>query len=532
VTWTPTALRSVARLLPLALALLLGAPATGPAPVIAASTAFQFNWTSSPTAPQDWVPGAVNDWDLITNINAPTDRGGTMQAAHGADCAAPPATHAVVDLADSAYLCKNHMMTAIRGGGDAPNSYGAVYFSPAQMLDFSQGQAMVSWQVSTYRSSARDYWEAWITPFDENLVVPVGEQEPAYAGFPRDAVHIEMGNTLCRNGQPNSLGVINGSPEGTDFTAEVINNFQATEVPTRSTTCMEDTVPVSATTRSAFELDVSQNHLRFLMPGTQTVWVDAAINLPFTRGVVQFAHQSYNPDKQCPLAPACAGTYHWSNISISPAAPFTMLRPTQPHSLHEGASNAPLTLPQPAPGNSFLRFAAMAQGVQVSFDGGRIYRAAQVQPASRNAPPGFLSYWTPIPTGTTSVTVKGIDYSNLPWWVEDVSVWSQGFVPGTQHAGQAAPAPAPSGPAWDDTRIGRHEMQQGHSISLAGVQAPSTGASGLRLLASNVRAGAPWSFLWLGLSLMVVLAMGGAALIGLNRVLVRRRRSRLPAPRP
>jgi hypothetical protein len=328
-------------------------------------------------------------------------------------------------------------MTAIRGGGDAANSYGAVYFSPAQLIDFSQGQATASWQVSTERMSARDWWGVWITPFNENLTVPVDDDQPAYAGVPRDAVHVVMGNTLCQVGQPNTLGTVNGSPEGTYFTAEVIQNFQVTQLAT-NTTCMEDTAPVSATTRSPFELDIAQNHLRFLMPGTQTVWVDSAISLPWNQGVVQFNHQSYNPDKQCPLAPSCAGTFHWSNVSISPATPFTMLRPVQPQSLHEGANNPTLILPQPAPANAFLRFAAMAQGVQASFDGGRTFQTQQVQAADHNTPPGFLSYWTPIPAGTTSVVIQGIDYSNLPWWVEDVSVWSQ-----TPPSAGSAPAPVP-----------------------------------------------------------------------------------------
>src|SRR5439155_6672280 len=139
-----------------------------------------------------WVPGPVNDWDLISNIDGPTDRNGSMEAQHGADCSPPPATHQVTALADSAFLCKNHMMTSLYGGGDAWTSYGAIVFAPAQLLDFSAGPASASWQVSTYRSSARDWWDVWITPFEQNLVLPVNSDLPAYQGVPRSAVHVVM----------------------------------------------------------------------------------------------------------------------------------------------------------------------------------------------------------------------------------------------------------------------------------------------------------------------------------------------------
>src|ERR1700736_4425647 len=96
----------------------------------ASAASFSFNWTGTPATPQQWHPASVNDWDLLTNIDYPTALTGTMQAAQAPACEAPPATHQVTNLDDSAFICNNHMMTAVNGGGDAAKTYGAVYFTP------------------------------------------------------------------------------------------------------------------------------------------------------------------------------------------------------------------------------------------------------------------------------------------------------------------------------------------------------------------------------------------------------------------
>src|SRR5437667_514540 len=64
-----------------------------PANAASSPAAFSFNWKGQPTSPQAWTPGAVNDWDLFSNIDGPVDRNGTMNAGHGSDCGAPPAVH-------------------------------------------------------------------------------------------------------------------------------------------------------------------------------------------------------------------------------------------------------------------------------------------------------------------------------------------------------------------------------------------------------------------------------------------------------
>lgn len=445
----------ILRLVSVPLGLVLAAPlgvALGsnptPRPAAAATSTFSFNWTQAPASPLPWVPAAVNDWDLVANIDGPTGQTGSMYAQHGADCSAPPAVHLIVNLTDSAFICNRHMMTAINGGGDAYTSYGAVYFGPAQLVDFSGGTATVSWQVSSYRTSGRDWWDLWITPFGENLVLPLFEL-PSYNGPPRDALHIRVDNGVCQVGQPGTLGSSNGNPMGSILRAEKFSGFVRSDLGTTSA-CIEDALGgSSATLRAPFRLDLSQGHLRVTMPGSSAVLVDTDVSLPFSQGVVQWGHHSYNPSKGCD-GPSCGpNTYHWSNFSISPAQPFTMLRGDL--QTVNAATSQVVHLPQPAPANGFLRFAGLGQ-IGVSFDGGRSFQGARLQLQNGQAddgimhPEAFSSYWMPVPAGTTQVVFRGQpNVYGQPFWIQDIAVWSLGGAPAavTSPPPPVVPAPFP-----------------------------------------------------------------------------------------
>jgi hypothetical protein len=110
----------------------------------------------------------------------------SMQAQHGTNCAGPPATHEVHTYADAVFTCNNHIMTAISAGG-----YGMIALTPAQILDCSQG-CTVQWQMSTERSSPRDWPDVWLTPWSDNITLPfsgeVGEVD--LQGAPRCGVRI------------------------------------------------------------------------------------------------------------------------------------------------------------------------------------------------------------------------------------------------------------------------------------------------------------------------------------------------------
>ena len=416
---------------------------------VSAASGFQFNWTASPASPQTWVPGGVNDWDLFSNIDGPTDLNGTMNAGHGAGCEPPPSTHVVRNLLDSSYICNNHMMTAINGGRDAWVSYGAIYFAPAQMLDWSQGQASLSWKVSTQRLSSRDWWQVNLTPFDQNLVMPTELRDVAYQGLPSTGLELRIDNLNCVSSFGSFIRVLS------------IAGGADTEI-TQQTPCVETTVPPSFTARSQFQVDITGGHLKVYMPGTTTVWYDGPINLPFKQAVVQFSHHSYNPEKgENPDGSAgLPNTYHWSDVSLSPASPFTMLRPVQPFSLHAG-QNPVLVLPQAAPKNAFLRFAGLGD-IQYSVDGGKSYQPVRLQ-GGQSHPEHMASYFTPIPEGTTQVQLKGQpNSSQLPWWVEDVSIWASTAVTVTapQSQAPAAPRPAPASTTAGVDFTNPHEVLQ------------------------------------------------------------------------
>src|SRR5205823_15123866 len=128
-----------------------------------------------------------------------------------------------------------------------------------------------------------------------------------------------------------------------------------------------------------FELRISRTHIKFALPNYNYWWVDANIaDLGWTSGVIQLEHHSYVPAKDCLTTSAngCPNTWHWDNVSISSARPFTLIRANQRYA---DATSGTVTFPQPAPANAFLRYAAVGSALQVSFDNGATWQAAKLQ---------------------------------------------------------------------------------------------------------------------------------------------------------
>ena len=71
------------------------------------------------------------------------------------------------------------IMTAINEEG-----YGEVVLTPAQILDFSEAEGTVTWELSTYRSSLRDWPDVWITPWEQNITLPFDSGEHPFLGGP------------------------------------------------------------------------------------------------------------------------------------------------------------------------------------------------------------------------------------------------------------------------------------------------------------------------------------------------------------
>jgi hypothetical protein len=79
----------------------------------------------------------------------------------------------------------------------------------------------------------------------------------------------------------------------------------------------------------------------------------------------------------------------------------------------------------PAPPEAHLRFAGIGDDLEVSFDGGSSWQAAELQWTSD---PGieehFHSFWMPVPEGVTEVQFRGSDWWGGEWRVRDLSFWS------------------------------------------------------------------------------------------------------------
>lgn len=343
-----------------------------------------------PTSPQAWNP---TDWDItIHSPNRDTWYAmNEMPAAHGSDCAPPPATHTVSAYADAVFICKNHMMTAIKTSG-----YGAIYLTPAQMVDFSEQEVVIRFDMSTERTSPRDWIGVWISPYEEHVQLPGPHIEP------RDGINIFM-------------------PAEPVLRAEIIRDFTKDSVDGIWWVDYREFLTPSPKRRDTFEIRISPTHLKVGMPDYDFWWIDADIPaLDWSQGVVQFGHYSYNPEKGCD---GCGpNTWHWDNISITPAAPFTMLRADR--RFVDATTPAAVTFPAPAPANAHLRFAGLGTNLEVSFDGGVTWQPAQVRSHESTADEHFKSHWTPIPAGVSSVQFRGEEWWGGGWHVRDISIWS------------------------------------------------------------------------------------------------------------
>jgi hypothetical protein len=352
-----------------------------------------------PSAPQSWQPA---NWDITVRGKNATDIV-PMDAAYGANCAPPPATHRIDRIDQTVYICDDHLLTAMNSTGG-----GSIYLTPDRMLDFSRGEAVLKWDMSTARTSSRDWVDIIIQPFEQNTQINF---EGIHA--PREAIHLELagGNgvfvpTIWRNFQSERL------------TADTFNNWDKIFA--------RFGLIASATRRDTFELHVTPTHLKFMMPGYGVTWVDTDFApLTWNQGVVQFAHRSFDPLKGCASGGPCGpNTWHWDNVNIAPAMPFILLRGDRRYV--DATTPAQVNFPAPAPAGARLRFVGQGKPIQFSVNGGATWVTAQVQgrEAPASDPAMGDAFWTPIPQGTRSVLIRGTRQGTLPWLVQDISIWA------------------------------------------------------------------------------------------------------------
>jgi hypothetical protein len=385
-------------------------PLAGARAALAQAQVFLEPFTGAPASPQAWRPTA---WDVQVSH---MERDSWAQlpptvADHGANCSAPPATHVVTSHEASVFQCNDHVMTTISSG------YGIVYLTPNGMVDFGDGEASIRFDLSTLRSSARDWIDLWVTPYGENLALPLDDGVDL-SGPPRRAVHIRM--------RWNGL---------TFFDGEVYRNFMPTHLAPLREDGFETLLTPSAAVREPFELRISRTRVRFGMPSRNMWWLDNPISdLGWTQGVVQLGHHTYSAEKLCVAfntatreydevrLPDCPNTWHWDNVRIEPVVPFTILRADR--RFVDRTTSPSVAFPAPAPAGSFLRFGGVGRWIEVSFNGGTTWQAAQPQAhAVRPDANKFSSYWTPVPAGTTRVSFRG-DGDVIDWMARDISIFS------------------------------------------------------------------------------------------------------------
>jgi len=360
---------------------------------------FTETFDGDPAQPQPWEP---SNWDVVVHSRdiSTWDTLEPMQAGHGTDCSPSPASHRITQYQDTVFLCRNHVMTAINATG-----YGVIYLTPNHMVDFSWGEAIIKFDVTTTRTSERDWWDLWISPYDEHLQLPLSDFYPDLSGEPRQAIQIEMSNFNRK----------------TNFGLNHITNFKARAISGTTWIGYEDFLTPSAMRRDTFELHISRNHIKFGMPAYNFWWFDKNIpELDWSVGVVQFGHHSYNPKKDC--AGCLPNTWHWDNVIITPSQPFSIIRATKRYT--DAKNGAQILLSAPAPEGANLQFSGIGKNLQVSYNNGSTWVKAVPQSQERYNEDSFWSYWMPIPAGTQTVLFKGAKWWGGDWRVQDVSAWS------------------------------------------------------------------------------------------------------------
>lgn len=424
------------RLLPLlsalaALALLL--------PALAQTAGFLETFDGTPITPEPWKQ--ADTWSL-TRLGFDSrvgredpDRQRNNLASHGPNCEAPgfpfttTNTHQMRSAADMTFLCGagsgTHLMTATGISG-----YGAVYMTPPVVADLSGGTAEISIDMSTLRTSSRD-WVQWV------LTPPGGGHELAYINNdqhrPPDNIKVQLaggGNVMLVTQRVN--GVEYQIPQDTSTTWDQVFARQTPPLTT------------SMARRDTFKATISSTRVSFCMPKYSFCWVNnALLPRPLDPAVwhdqvrLQLNHVSYNAMKSCEAEALATGfsiadiedefsivnnqftrdhcpptTWHWDNLSVNPAIPFSVI-PSIPADFESNSGSVfNVRFAAPAPAASYLSFLAWGDTPQlrVSLDGGSSWVAPRLQPDAGPAnccqDTGEQVY-QPVQEGLQSVMVLG-----------------------------------------------------------------------------------------------------------------------------
>ena len=358
-------------------------------------TFFEERFVGAPSAPLPW---SSPRWDIV--LHDRTDGAlNAMEADHDAMCGAPPSTHSIHSNSEAVFLCRDHVMTAVNSSDPG---YAAVYLTPAALVDWADGVATISFDVSTFRSTNRDWIDLWITPWEDNMVLPLEAWLPDLNGPPRRAIHLRVVNKFAW-----AIYAYPGERK--------LSQSDWRDLP----------VPYSKTQRDTFSVMIGAGRLKLLYRNKSREGSITVEDIPLphdfnvARAVMQFGHHSYTPAKDCPATKigACGpNTWHWGNVKVDKAKEFQIAK--------IGRLSAASTIGVSA---GWLRFAARG-ATELNWGEGWI----EAHPGNGGlAKEGqFASYFVQVPMGATSVQIKGRATWAGPWRAEDVSVWS---LPPTLH---------------------------------------------------------------------------------------------------
>lgn len=356
-------------------------------------------------APTPFTNSAAFSISVNSRIGVTQQELAPMEGDHGSDCSPPPATHTVSAYEDAVYRCRDHLMTAISSGlfTDRTNMAVAAW-SPNQVIDFSGGPATIRYDSSTLRASRRDWFDIWVTPFDDLQRIPLQADRVLLQGPSENALVV---------------GLRAFSSKGV-FDASIFDGFVETEI-TGSNVGYETVITPSRMVRSTFEIVIERDHLKVWMPDEGLVFIDEDIpRLPFDRGIVQFVHNSYEVFECAQGCAAGPATWHWDDLEMAPAEPLRVI-PASRRFVNAGTASF-VTFDTPAPAGSWAQFTAIGKNLEVSFDLGATWQPAVTQHGREIYVWRYRNYWMPVPEGTTTMHVRGTDTAEHVWQFQDISV--------------------------------------------------------------------------------------------------------------
>jgi hypothetical protein len=425
----------------------IGKPIT-PASAAAAPAAGTFleTFDGVPTSPLSFTN--PHGWDIIPAGFDPRQNGTDAQRAHhGPDCGRPgfPYTstnaHPISSARDMVFVCNNHLMTATGLSG-----YGAVYMVPPALADFSAGTTTISFEMSTLRTSSRDWVYFTLMPFHGHNKFAYNNLDQA---IPENNINIHLAGS-------NVLTATQRTDDGTD-TRIGGDGFTTWDMVQEANGVAPD-----AARRDAFRIELTRSHLRVCITGNSSgqsyayrgesglCWIDSDLPAPLSAGVwndqavFMMTHVAYNPEKSCsseddrfsivhnPFGDAnCPpNTWHWDNVRIDPAVPFTIINPQEQFaSFADPSGSNTVTFSRPAPADAFLSYIADGDCTQQRFsvNGGSTWISSVPQPTATQCkhPENGGEYWTRIPEGTTSVKFTG-QATFGRWGASGIAIWAGG----------------------------------------------------------------------------------------------------------